>query len=206
MKKFLRNKEGRTEHGTKKPLYRRWWFIAVVVLIIFSLIKGGGSPEEKQEVIAKDEPPVEVIEVAEDEEVEEEVVEEELIEKTEAVEVRPSVDDLLEKYSVKAAQNAELFLEQLEKVEVKTKFLSAGDAVVAVYSEDKVLDQSGAEFKYSFVVQNQYTIKATGDIVEYVMTLGYKSEEDIDNLLGYCLQYFSETGNELNVMDPEYDV
>lgn len=107
---------------------------------------------------------------------------------------------IVESLSEVIAQNAESFLPRLENRTIKTDFKGAA---VEVYSYEAVLDQSGVKYPYSFLVQNQYTIEVSGDRVEYLMVLGYRSEKDIKDFKGHCLKYLSETGRDYNEFESE---
>ena len=96
--------------------------------------------------------------------------------------------------------------EKIEKQRMKG-FAPSHSFNVVVYNSEPIKDQDGNEYPLSYMVSGQYEEKGTGAIRDFMMCIGYKSKEDVDNYKGYCLQYINQDTNKYyNNVAKEYDV
>lgn len=169
-------------------------------IIVFFILFGITIPEEDD---------VEKAEIENEEELEEkeesENEEEPKEKKEEKEEKEIDSQELLEetnfKVNIRTALN--YFVEEYEKQRIRKLDIKT----TAVYSEDTVKDQAGNEFPYSFMASGRYEEKGTGALRDFVMTLGYSDDKALDKGNASCIQYINDdTGNYINVMDPEDDV
>ena len=99
-----------------------------------------------------------------------------------------------------------LIEETIEKQRMKGLAPSA-NFTVAKYSDKPIKDQDGNEYPLSYMVSGQYEEKGTGALRDFVMCIAYKSEEDLNNYQGYCLQYINQDTNKyFNVVSKEDDI
>lgn len=102
------------------------------------------------------------------------------------------------------AQN--LIEEKIEKQRMKG-FAPSSDFVVAKYSDKPIKDQDGNEYPISYMVSGQYEEKGSGALRDFVICIAYKSQTDIDNFNGYCLQYINQDTNKyFNIVAKEDDI
>lgn len=102
---------------------------------------------------------------------------------------------------------AQTFIEEkIEKQRMKG-FAPSHSFNVVVYNSEPIKDQDGNEYPLSYMVSGQYEEKGTGAIRDFMMCIGYKSKEDVENSTGYCLQYINQDTNKYyNNVAKEYDV
>ena len=102
------------------------------------------------------------------------------------------------------AQN--LIEEKIEKQRMKG-FAPSSDFVVAKYSDKPIKDQDGNEYPISYMVSGQYEEKGSGALRDFVICIAYKSQADIDDFNGYCLQYINQDTNKyFNIVAKEDDI
>ena len=102
------------------------------------------------------------------------------------------------------AQN--LIEETIEKQRMKG-FAPSSDFVVAKYSDKPIKDKDGNEYPISYMVTGKYEEKGSGAIRDFVICIAYKSQADLDNFNGYCLQYINQDTNKyFNVVAKENDI
>ena len=86
-------------------------------------------------------------------------------------------------------------------------FAPSSDFVVAKYSDKPIKDQDGNEYPISYMVSGQYEEKGSGALRDFVICIAYKSQDDIDNFNGYCLQYINQDTNKyFNIVAKEDDI
>lgn len=96
--------------------------------------------------------------------------------------------------------------EKIEKQRMKGLAPSYNFNVV-VYNSEPIKDLDGNEYPLSYMVSGQYEEKGTGALRDFMMCIGYKSKEDVENSTGYCLQYINQDTNKYyNNVAKEYDV
>lgn len=99
-----------------------------------------------------------------------------------------------------------LIEETIEKQRMKG-FAPSSGFVVAKYSDNPIKDQDGNEYPISYMVTGKYEEKGSGAIRDFVICIAYKSQADLDNFNGYCLQYINQDTNKyFNVVAKEDDV
>lgn len=99
-----------------------------------------------------------------------------------------------------------LIEETIEKQRMKG-FAPSSDFVVAKYSDNPIKDQDGNEYPISYMVTGKYEEKGSGAIRDFVICIAYKSQADIDNFHGYCLQYINQDTNKyFNIVAKEDDI
>ena len=99
-----------------------------------------------------------------------------------------------------------LIEETIEKQRMKGFAPSAYFSVVR-YSNNPIKDQDGNEYPISYMVSGEYEEKGSGAIREFLMCIAYRSQTDVDNFNGYCLQYVNaDTNKYFNIVAKEYDV
>lgn len=100
----------------------------------------------------------------------------------------------------------ELIEETIEKQRMKG-FAPSSDFVVAKYSDKPIKDKDGNEYPISYMVSGKYEEKGSGAIRDFVICVAYKSQEDVENYNGYCLQYINQDTNKyFNVVAKENDI
>jgi hypothetical protein len=107
---------------------------------------------------------------------------------------------LVEDYQSNVKVCASNALEELYGKKIKFKLLD--DRTVAVYSNDIVKTKDGIEIPYSFSITGKSETK-TGDIISYMMCLGFKSEEDINRFNYVLLEYIDMRTGETVINVPE---
>lgn len=112
--------------------------------------------------------------------------------------------ELLDKYNNKIMIRAESYLEDLEKVRIKKNLIMEPFTVV-IYNSEPVQDQSGVEFPFSYAISGNFDVKETGEIREFMMTLGYKNLDDLKENVGHVIQYLSSSDTYFNAMADEFD-
>ena len=99
-----------------------------------------------------------------------------------------------------------LIEEKIEKQRMKG-FAPSSNFVVAKYSSNPIKDQDGNEYPISYMVSGQYEEKGNGALRDFVICIAYKSQQDVDNFNGYCLQYINQDTNKyFNVVAEEDDI
>lgn len=99
-----------------------------------------------------------------------------------------------------------LIEETIEKQRMKG-FAPSSDFVVAKYSDKPIKDKDGNEYPISYMVTGKYEEKGSGAIRDFVICIAYKSQTDIDNFHGYCLQYINQDTNKyFNIISKEDDI
>lgn len=193
MKNFFKSKE---KDGVKVPFYKRKWFFVLAALLVFVAIF---YEEDKPEEAIVNDPPPPIEEVASKD------ISKEELKKEKKPEMLADLDpqDILNKskFKVNIMTSSDWFIEEYEKQKIrKNKF------DMSVYSTDTIKDQSGVEFPYSFMVTGRYEEKGSGALKDYVMTLGFKDAQGLEDGKAFCIQYLNDdTGTYVNVMDPEDD-
>lgn len=100
----------------------------------------------------------------------------------------------------------ELIEETIEKQRMKG-FAPSSDFVVAKYSDKPIKDKDGNEYPISYMVSGKFEEKGSGAIRDFVICVAYKSQEDVENYNGYCLQYINQDTNKyFNVVAKENDI
>lgn len=102
---------------------------------------------------------------------------------------------------------AQDFIEKTIEKQRMAGFAPSADFNVVKYNSEPIKDEDGEEYPISYAVSGQYEEKGNGAIREFFMCIAYKSQEDVDNFRGYCLQYLNQdTGKYFSLIDKEYDV